>query len=73
MIKNILFDMGQVLIRFDRDYFMDRLGVASEDKPLLMREVFLSVEWVRMDRGTLREEEAFRAIAERLPELWLWI
>lgn len=68
MIKNILFDMGQVLIRFDRDYFMDRLGVAPEDKPLLMREVFLSVEWVQMDRGTLREEEAFRAIAERLPK-----
>ncbi len=68
MIKNILFDMGQVLIRFDRDYFMDRLGVASEDKPLLMREVFLSVEWVQMDRGTLWEEEAFHRIAARLPE-----
>jgi putative hydrolase of the HAD superfamily len=68
MIKNILFDMGQVLIRFDRDYFMERLGVSDEDKTLLMREVFLSVEWVQMDRGTLREEEAFRAIAERLPE-----
>lgn len=68
MIKNILFDMGQVLIRFDRDYFMERLGVSEEDKPLLMREVFLSVEWVQMDRGTLCEEEAFRKIASRLPE-----
>lgn len=68
MIKNILFDMGQVLIRFDRSYFMTRLGVSEEDKPLLMREVFLSVEWVQMDRGTLCEEEAFRKIASRLPE-----
>lgn len=68
MIRNILFDMGQVLIRFDRDYFMTRLGVAPADKPLLMREVFLSVEWVRMDRGTLHESEAFQRIASRLPE-----
>lgn len=68
MTKNILFDMGQVLIRFDRDYFMTRLGVSAEDKSLLMREVFLSVEWVQMDRGALREEEAFRTIAGRLPE-----
>ena len=68
MIKNILFDMGQVLIRFDRDYFMSRLGVQEEDKHLLMREVFLSVEWVQMDRGTLREETAFQKISERLPE-----
>ena len=51
MIRNILFDMGNVLIYFDRNLFMDRLGVSEEDKKLLMREVFLSVEWVCMDRG----------------------
>ena len=43
MIRNILFDMGNVLIYFDRNLFMERLGVAEEDKKLLMREVFLSV------------------------------
>ncbi len=68
MIKNILFDMGNVLIRFDRNYFMDKLGVAPEDKPLLMREVFLSVEWVQMDRGTLVEAQASRQICARLPQ-----
>ena len=39
MIRNILFDMGNVLIYFDRNLFMERLGVAEEDKKLLMREV----------------------------------
>ena len=68
MIKNILFDMGQVLIRFDRDYFMTRLGVSGEDKSLLMREVFLSVEWVQMDRGTLCEAEVETRICGRIPE-----
>ena len=68
MIRNILFDMGNVLIRFDRDYFIDRLGVAPEDKPLLMREVFLSVEWVQMDRGSIVEEQAVAQVCKRLPE-----
>ena len=68
MIKNILFDMGNVLIRFDRNYFMDKLGIAPEDKTLLMREVFLSVEWVQMDRGTLVEEQAYQQISARLPQ-----
>ena len=68
MIRNILFDMGNVLIRFDRDYFIDRLGVAQEDKPLLMREVFQSVEWVQMDRGSIVEEQAVEQICKRLPE-----
>lgn len=67
MIKNILFDMGQVLIRFDQAFFINRLGIDGDDRDLLMREVFRSVEWVRMDRGTLREEEAFESIAPRLP------
>ena len=66
MIRNILFDMGNVLIRFDRDYFIDRLGVSPEDKQLLMREVFQSVEWVRMDRGSMVEKEAVEQICRSL-------
>ena len=68
MIRNIVFDMGNVLIRFDRDYFIDRLGVAPEDKPLLKREVFLSLEWARMDRGSMTDEEAAESVCRRLPE-----
>ena len=67
-IRNILFDMGNVLIYFDRNLFMERLGVSEEDRKLLMREVFLSVEWVRMDRGSLVEESALECICRRLPE-----
>ena len=68
MIKNILFDMGQVLIRFDQKFFVQRLGIGEEDANLLLREVFYSVEWVQMDRGTICEEEAFRKISARLPQ-----
>ena len=68
MIRNILFDMGNVLIYFDRTLFMDRLGVSEADKKLLMREVFLSVEWVRMDRGSMVEADAVASCCSRLPE-----
>ena len=67
MIQNILFDMGNVLIRFDRDFFITRLGVAEEDKQLLMREVFLSIEWAQMDRGSIAEVQAAEQICKRLP------
>ena len=68
MIKNILFDMGNVLIHFDRKVFLDRLDISEADKQLLLREVFLSVEWVQMDRGTLWEETAEPLMCRRLPE-----
>ena len=67
MIRNIIFDMGNVLLRFDRQVFLDRLEVSEEDKQLLLREVFLSREWVEMDRGTLREETAEPIMCSRLP------
>lgn len=68
MIKNIVFDMGGVLIRFDRNLFMERFGVNEEDKKLLMREVFLAPEWVMMDRGTLTDQEAGEIMCRRIPE-----
>lgn len=68
MIRNILFDMGNVLIRFDREYFIDRLGVNPEDRQLLLREVFHSVEWVQMDRGSIVEEQAVAQVCRRLPQ-----
>ena len=68
MIKNIVFDMGNVVIRFDRELFLDRLSVAAEDRGLLMREVFLSPEWCMMDRGILTDEQAAEIMCARLPE-----
>ena len=68
MIKNIIFDMGNVVIRFDPSLFMDRLNVAAEDKPLLMREVYKSPEWVMMDRGSLTDEQAAEIMCARVPE-----
>ena len=68
MIRNILFDMGNVLIRFDRQAFLDRLEVSPEDKQLLLERVFLSTEWVQMDRGTLDEPEAEARMGADLPE-----
>ena len=68
MIKNILFDMGNVLIRFDRKLFLDRLEVSKADKDILLREVFANVEWAQMDRGTKTEETALESMRKRLPQ-----
>lgn len=68
MIRNIVFDMGQVLIYFYPDLFLRRLGVAEEDWPVLEREMFRSVEWTQTDRGTLDEAGAVEAFCARLPE-----
>jgi len=68
MIKNVIFDMGNVLLRFAPPLFLDRMEITGEDRNALLFEVFQSIEWVQMDRGTLTEEEAVRRMCTRLPE-----
>lgn len=46
---------------------MDLLSVSAEDKALLMREVFRTVTWLRMDRGTIGEAEAAASMKANLP------
>ncbi len=67
MIKSIVFDMGQVLLRFDPELFLTRAGAEGEDRVLLKREVYQSLEWARMDRGSLTDAEAAEIICRRLP------
>ena len=68
MIRNILFDMGGVLMRFIPERYIADLGVSPEDGTLLMREVFRSPEWGALDWGSLTEEEAYVRFCARLPE-----
>ena len=68
MIKNIIFDMGGVLINFDRDLFIRRLGVSDEDSALLKKHVFLSIEWAMLDRGTLSDTQAAGIMSRKVPE-----
>ncbi len=67
MIRNLVFDMGNVLIQWKPNLFVEALGVPEEDRALLLREVFGSVEWIQMDRGTLSFEDGLAAICRRLP------
>ena len=69
MIKNIVFDMGNVLIRFDPEYFLTREGITEKhDRETAMKALFRSVEWAMMDRGDLSEKNAEPIILAKVPE-----
>ena len=69
MIRNIVFDMGRVVIRFDPELFIDREGITDpDDRRLILDELFNSVEWAQMDRGILEEKTAEPFVLERFPD-----
>ena len=69
MIRNIVFDMGNVLLWFDPERFMDHEGITGkQDREIIRRELFRSAEWAQMDLGVLTEQEAEKLILPRIPE-----
>ncbi|MBQ6891211.1 MAG: HAD family phosphatase [Clostridia bacterium] len=68
MIDTVVFDMGQVLIRWSPELLMAPHDLTEEDQALLKRELFATIEWVQLDRGSITEEEALKIIRARLPE-----
>ena len=68
MIKNVVFDMGGVLIEYNPELFVRRLGLKDEeDNRLLLKEVFQSEYWEMQDAGELTEDEVYQAVKEHLP------
>lgn len=67
MIKNIVFDMGNVLFRFDHRAMMEAFGVPEENRKQFDDTVFNSAEWVMTDRGSLSPEAAADIVCPRLP------
>lgn len=67
MIKNIVFDMGGVLIDFDPIRSVGN-HFAPEDRDAVLANTFRSKEWALMDKGELSVEEALNKMNSRLPE-----
>lgn len=68
MIKNIIFDMGNVLIEFNPEHLMDRYDLTEEDREILRRNVYRSLEWAAQDSGRLTEEDTVPIFCKRVPE-----
>ena len=59
MIRTVLFDMGNVLVSYAPAETVRQICPDSrEDQQTILREVCRSADWIRVDRGDLKEEDA---------------
>lgn len=66
MIKNVVFDIGRVLLDYDPESWLRSL-FTEETAALILRELFRGPEWIYLDEGTMAEEEALERILRRNP------
>lgn len=68
MIRNIIFDMGNVLLTYNPAYIASQLPVHDENRQLLIDNVFGASEWIHLDEGTMEEADFLALVQSRLPE-----
>ena len=70
-MKNVIFDFGMVLVRFDPDYMVGQYVSDPDDAALLAAVVFDRAYWDRLDAGTITDEMVLMSCCKRLPQrLW---
>ena len=64
MIKNIIFDLGKVLLDYDPYTYLEK-KIPKDICKEVYEDIFLSNEWVELDRGTISEKQAILNIISR--------
>ncbi len=68
-IRNIIFDMGNVITVFAPEHFVSFYADTKEDQALLVQTVFKSPEYRQLDLGMITYEDAKSIWQQRQPQL----
>ena len=68
MIRQIVLDMGNVLLTYDPEVPLERFCRSGEERDAIRRELFGGPEWVQGDLGLMTDAEMYEGVRRRLPE-----
>jgi epoxide hydrolase-like predicted phosphatase len=65
MIKNIVFDLGNVLISFKPSEYFEKHDYPDNIRTTILMDIFGSKEWLLIDNGEITTSDAVNSIASR--------
>ena len=68
MIKNVVFDFGNVLIKYDPDFIVSNYVTDASDRKLIVDVLFDRLYWDKLDDNTISDEQVVEFSCARLPE-----
>ncbi|MDH5101302.1 HAD family phosphatase [Lactobacillus kefiranofaciens] len=68
MLKNIIFDFGNVIMNYDPNEILNHYQLTPEEHQLLLKNIFQSKEWLEIDAGKITEDEATEIFFSRVPQ-----
>ena len=66
MIKNVVFDMGWVLVKFDHIKLCRKYFNNEEDVKIVDKALFGGIEWLQYDRGTINTIEIYELVKAKI-------
>ena len=69
MIRNIVFDIGNVLVDYCWQDHIAHCGFTGEKADRIAHAMMLGSDWKELDRGVLKDEEFRRLLISKAPEL----
>ena len=67
MIRNIIFDVGKVLVSYEPDAYMQRLGISKENQKKINEAMFQNKLWDTSDQGLGTPDESYRNLLREHP------
>lgn len=67
MIKNIVFDLGNVIFKWNEEKMAANFANNKSEQELLKNSIFKTNEWLKLDEGTLDYNTAIQIFKEKLP------
>ena len=68
MLKNIIFDFGNVIMNWNPDEILNHYQLTPSEHDLLKKVIVKSKEWFEIDAGKINEKEATQIFVSRVPE-----
>lgn len=68
MIRNAVFDMGNVMSVYDPQSYLGGIIGRPEAAQAVLRELFEGPEWKMLDAGSITEKEAVSRVRARIPQ-----
>ena len=67
-MENIIFDVGQVLVKYDWETYLDSFGFPKEERDTIAKAVFLSDVWNERDRSSQDEQYYVDEMVKAAPQ-----
>lgn len=68
MIKNIILDMGNVLLDFNPQISLDKYCKGEKEKNIIRNELFLGDVWSLADLGYIKDCERYERVKNKVPK-----